>query len=412
MNTPIIAEILSVGTEILLGEIVDTNASWIAARLNERGIQIFRKQTVGDNLSRLCNALELALNRADIVIVTGGLGPTDDDMTREAICSVFNEKPAVDSALLENLQQMFKKRNRPMPEANNKQAWLIESAEGLDNPFGTACGWAVKKNGKLLFALPGPPSEMKKMWADQVEPRLPDTGQCFYHTTVHTCSIGESHLAELIADYTVLKSPGIGTYARANGVDVRVGAVAATEEEAKQIVMPAAAEIERRLHEFVYGRDGETLVSAIMKMLNLRNEKFSCMESLTGGAIAAEVTACPGISSCFAGSITAYSAEAKIAFGICPETIEQYGVVSQQVAEEMAKCVKKMFKTSWGIATTGVAGPDGHDGKQPGTAWVAVAGPEKLEAMLVDWPGDRAMIINRVRRSALQMLWSALRRLK
>lgn len=410
MNNPLIAEIISVGTEILMGEIIDTNAAFIAARLNERGIQVLRKTTVGDNFERLTQALETAVSRSEIIVVTGGLGPTDDDITRESIAEVIGEKPVIVPELLENLKQMFKKRNRPMPDANNKQAWLIPSAEALANPFGTACGWMVRKDQKLLFALPGPPSEMKQMWVDQVVPRLPKTGACFYYTTIHTCSIGESHLAEMISDYTNLKSPGVGTYARANGVDVRVGAVAADPQMARDIVDPAVAEIERRLHEFVYGRNDETLVSAIKQLLDQRAHRFACMESLTGGALAAEVTDCPGISTCFAGSITAYSAAAKVKFGVDPATVEKHGVVSQAVVEAMAAAVKKTFDCEWGLATTGVAGPEPHDGKEPGTAWVAVVGPDCRESLLIDWPGDRAMVRNRVRRSVLQLFWSLLRR--
>ncbi len=410
MNTPLNAEIISVGTEILMGEIIDTNAAYIAARLNEKGIQVLRKTTVGDNFDRLTQALQTAVSRSNIIVVTGGLGPTDDDITRESIARVIGEQPAIDPELLAALKQMFKKRNRPMPDANNKQAWLIPSAEALENPFGTACGWLVRKDGKLLFALPGPPSEMKQMWVDQVVPRLPKTGACFYYTTIHTCSIGESHLAEMISDYTSLESPGVGTYARANGVDVRVGAVAADPQQARSIVDPAVAEIERRLQEFVYGRDNETLVSAIKQLLDEKTQRFACMESLTGGALAAEVTDCPGVSSCFAGSITAYSAAAKIRFGVEPALVEKYGVVSQEVVEAMAAAVKKMFDCEWGLATTGVAGPKPHDGKEPGIAWVAVAGPDCLESLLIDWPGDRAMVRNRVRRSVLQLFWSLLRR--
>lgn len=411
MNKPITAEIISVGTEILLGEIIDTNAAYLASRLSERGIQVFRKSTIGDNLQRLKATIEQGMTRADILIISGGLGPTDDDITRESIAAAIGETPAIDAQLLENLEQMFKKRKRPMPSGNQKQAWLLPSAEALENQIGTACGWLVRHNDRLIFALPGPPSEMKRMWVDQVVPRLPKTDCFFYHTTIRTCSIGESHLAELIADYTSAAAPGVGTYARADGVDVRVGMMSASQAEAEKIVNPVAAEIESRLREFVYGRDGETLVSAIMKLLQQKSQTFSCMESVTGGAIAAEVTGCPGISSCFCGSITAYNAEMKVAFGVDSDIIAAHGVVSAAVAEDMAKCARRIFNSDWGLATTGVAGPSHHDGKAPGTAWIAVAGRDgAISSMAVDWPGDRDMIRNRIRRSCLQLFWSILRR--
>lgn len=410
MNRPIIAEIISIGTEILLGEIIDTNASFIARQLSTRGILVFRKATVGDNLARLSQTLSEALKRADIVITTGGLGPTEDDITREAIAEVFNEKPRVDEKLLHSLKEMFKARGRTMSDANIKQAWLIDSSRPLKNPFGTAFGWFVNKEDKMIFALPGPPSEMKKMWHDQVVDLLPVTNQHFFHTTIHTSGIGESDLAEVISEFTTLANPGIGTYARDNGVDVRVGAVADSVGAAEAIVRPVAFRINELLKDFVYGTDEETIVMAIMKFLKAQNETFACMESVTGGGLAAEITDCPGISACFKGSVTAYTEEVKIKMGVPAETIAEYGVVSQQVAEAMAVAAKKRLAADWGLATTGVAGPEPHGGMNPGVAWVAVAGRDCCESMRLDWPGDREMIRKRVRRIVLQMFWKILRR--
>lgn len=410
MKKPIIAEIVSIGTEILLGEIIDTNASFISTKLSERGILVYRKNTVGDNQSRLSQVLREALDRADIVITTGGLGPTEDDITREAIAEVFAEEPKVDSKLLENLKSMFQARGRAMPGSNEKQAWLIDCAEGLDNPFGTACGWCVNKDEKTVFALPGPPSEMKKMWNEQVEQRLPKTELNFYQITIHTSGIGEASLAEKIAEFTNSKNPGIGTYARDNGVDVRVASMAPDLADSKAIVTPVAEKIEALLADFVYGRNGDTIVKAIRNILQARKQSFAIMESVTGGGIATEVTDCPGISSCFRGAIIAYTSEAKTKFGVPQDVIEKSGVVSKEVAEQMAICAKKVLGAEWGISTTGVAGPDSHGDCHPGVAWIAVSGPNITESVMLDWPGDREMVRKRVRRSALQMFWDFLRR--
>ena len=223
-----IAEIISVGTELLFGEIVDSNAAFLAQQLVARGVTLHRKTVVGDNLGRLQDALLTALGRADLVILGGGLGPTDDDLTREAIAAALGETPAEDPELLAWLRGLYAARGREMPEINRKQAWLIPSAEALPNPVGTAPGWFVRRGEQLIVALPGPPREMQTMWHGQVLPRLPQPTRVLRHTTVHTQGIGESNLAELLGSLTQEANPSIGTYARKTGVDVRVAASAAT----------------------------------------------------------------------------------------------------------------------------------------------------------------------------------------
>ena len=412
MNKTILAEIISVGTELLLGEIIDTNAAFLAEKLRDKGIFVYRKSTVGDNMQRLTSVLKESLQRADLIIVSGGLGPTEDDMTREAIASVVNEEPYLDAQLLENLHQMFAARNRPMPESNQKQAWLIKNAIALPNPVGTAAGWLVNFDQKLIVALPGPPHELKKMWHEQVEPRLPVSDQLIYHRTIHTAGIGESDLAARISQFTNLESPGIGTYARNSGVDVRVAAVAPTIGQARDIADPVIMEIEAILAPWIFGYDDETLVSAIMKLLVDAGQTFACVESVTGGSMAAEITDCPGISSCFLGSLTAYTNAVKIQAGVAEELIREHGAVSEQVVLAMAAAARKMFNADWGLATTGVAGPDSLEGKKPGTAWIAVVGPNLEWSQLIDWPGNRQMIKNRICRTVFQSFFKLLKEAK
>ncbi|MBU1109062.1 MAG: competence/damage-inducible protein A [Candidatus Riflebacteria bacterium] len=412
MNKTILAEIISVGTELLLGEIIDTNAAFLAEKLRDKGIFVYRKSTVGDNILRLTTAIKEAMQRADLIIIGGGLGPTEDDMTREAIASVVNEKPFIDDQLFENLRQMFVARGREMTENNHKQAWLIESAIALPNPVGTAAGWFVTFDEKMIVALPGPPHELKKMWHEQVESRLPISDQFIYHRTIHTAGIGESDLAARIGQFTNMESPGIGTYARNSGVDVRIAAVAPSIEQAKAIADSVIMEIEAILAPWIFGYDDETLVSAIMKQLTAAGQTFSCVESVTGGNLAAEITDCPGISSCFKGSLTAYTNDVKIRAGVAEELIREHGVVSEQVVLAMAETARKMFNADWGLATTGVAGPDGLEGKKPGTAWIAVVGPNLEWSQLVDWPGSRQMVKNRICRIVFQSFFKLLKEAK
>jgi nicotinamide-nucleotide amidase len=412
MKEQLTAEIITIGTELLLGEIIDTNASFIAEQLNQCGIQVFRRVTVGDNLKRLTQALHEGLQRADILITTGGLGPTDDDITREAIAEVCNEELFEDRALLETLEKLFSRRNRAMTDNNKKQAKIIKSACPLQNDYGTACGWLVKVKNKMIFALPGPPEEMKQMWFEQVVNKLPERKGYLYFTTIHTCGTGESTLAEKIADFTTAASPGVGIYARGMGVDVRVGVVGKSIDEAKNIVEPVAKKIERRLAENVFGRDDDTIVSAIKKILDNNGLSVSCMESVTGGMLAALFTDCPGISSCFQGSVTAYNEKIKADFGVASDTIKKFGMVSEQVAIGMAKAAGSKFATDWAVSTTGVAGPEPHDGKKPGIAWIGISGPGVEKAFFVDWPGNRTMVRQRICKAALYRLWSCLKGVK
>jgi nicotinamide-nucleotide amidase len=403
------AEIISIGTELLLGEIVDTNSTYLSQELRDLGIFVFRKTTIGDNRARLAAEIKEALDRSDIVIVGGGLGPTDDDLTREAIADVYDEEPEVNAHLLEELEKMFSRRNRKMPETNNKQAWLIPSAIALENPIGTACGWLVNKNNKILAAMPGPPHEMKRMWREKVLPHLPQTNSVLFHETLHTIGIGEGDLAEAIKDFTRSQNPSVGTYARGNGVDVRIAASAGNLAEAKSIAKPFIDKISALLKDYVYGTNGKTIVESIKEMLIKNGQTIATIESITGGALASDFTACSGISKCYVGGAVTYCNEMKVQMGVEAEIINEFGVVSRETAIAMADAAKKQFKVDWAISTTGVAGPDSLDGKKPGYAWVGLAGPDATVGYELDWPGEREMVIKRVRRMALMTIFNSLK---
>ena len=296
-----------------------------------------------------------------------------------------------------------------MPANNTKQAWLIKSAVTLQNPIGTAPGWFVRTNDeKIIITLPGPPHEMTRMWIEEVEPKLPVSNKCLFHKIIHTIGLGESFLTERIAKYTNLSVPGVGTYARGSGVDIRVAAVGNSIDEAKKIVEPVVEDICQILSGYVFGFDDDTIVSVIKKRLDAKKQTFCCIESLTGGMLASQITSCEGISNCFKGSITSYSNEIKEFAGVNPKTIEKFGAVSKETAIEMAESVKKLFKTDWAISTTGVAGPAPLEGKKPGTAWIALAGPNGVQTELVDWPGSREMVRQRVCKTAFSLFFKNL----
>jgi len=292
---------MSIGTELLLGQIVDTNANYLAGRLALLGIDCLHMQTVGDNLTRAKQAFDRALSRSDLVVATGGLGPTEDDLTREAIAAALGEAPAVDSALEADLVAWFSGRGMVMPDRNRKQAWLIPSARALPNPNGTAPGWDVQKDGKRIIAMPGVPREMTPMW-EGVEPTL-TRGGALRWKTLKLLGIGESAVEERLAELVRSTSPTVATYAKNDGVHVRVADKASTSEEADDRVARMERAIRERLGEYVWGTDGETLPQVIARGLDARGWRLAVAESLSAGDIARSLAEAPDADRWFAGAI-------------------------------------------------------------------------------------------------------------
>lgn len=406
----LVAELLSVGTELLLGEIVDTNAAFLAQELKARGVNLYWKTVVGDNRGRIVESVRRGLERSDILLVGGGLGPTEDDLTREAIADVLGETPAVDEAYLGRLREFFRARGRTMPEANAKQAWLIPSAESLPNPNGTAPGWFVRApGGKRIVALPGPPHEMKPMWRDAVLPRLDLPMAGLYTRTLRTVGIGESHLVELLGpDVWRAANPSVATYARRDGVHVRVAASASTPDEAEALAVPLVERIGAAVAGHHYGNDDTTLASALGQLLAARGETVATAESLTGGLVADELSDAPGASAYLLGGVVAYSAGAKTELGVSPATLEAHGAVSRETALELAARVRARLGSTWGVATTGVAGPGPHGGQPAGTVFVAVDGPGGPEVNELKLTGERRRVKEQAAIAALAMLWRRL----
>ncbi len=287
------AELLAVGTELLLGEIVDTNTAWLAQRLADRSVDVLWSQRVGDNRGRITEALRAAVARSDLVVLSGGLGPTDDDLTREAIADLLGETPAVDPALEADLRGFFARSQRTMPERNLKQAWLVPSAEALPNPNGTAPGWFARVPSALaggrpavIVALPGPPRELLPMWTEQVEPRLAFPTARFKARTFKTYGLGESHVAERLAAWTEAGNPSVATYAKRDGVHVRVAAKAADEAAAQALLGPVANAVARELGAHVWGEDDSELAGRALDALAARGGRVALVDRTSGGLLA------------------------------------------------------------------------------------------------------------------------------
>jgi nicotinamide-nucleotide amidase len=301
-------EIMSIGTELLLGQIVDTNANYLAGRLALLGIDCLHMQTVGDNLGRAEQAFERALSRSDLIVATGGLGPTEDDLTREAIAAALGETPAVDAALEADLVAWFSGRGLVMPERNRKQAWLIPSARALPNPNGTAPGWDVRRDGKRIIAMPGVPREMTPMW-EAVESSLQGGGALRWRT-LKLLGIGESAVEEKLGELVRSTTPTVATYAKNDGVHIRVADKSPTPEVADERVERMVRTIGERLGEYVWGTDSETLPEVIARGLSSHGWRLAVAESLSAGDIARSLADAPDAGRWFAGGIVLPSSDA------------------------------------------------------------------------------------------------------
>ncbi|WP_293914134.1 CinA family nicotinamide mononucleotide deamidase-related protein [Deinococcus sp.] len=408
MSTTLTAEILSVGTELLLGEIVDTNAAFVARELGVRGVTLQRKATVGDNLSRLSSMIREALGRADLLILGGGLGPTDDDLTREAISAVAAETPTEDPALLAWLEGLFTSRGRVMAPINRKQAWLIPSAAALPNPNGTAPGWFVtlpaghQFAGKQLAALPGPPREMHRMFLEQLLPRLNLPQQAFYAVTLHTCGIGESDVATRLGELTQVANPSVATYARKSGTDVRVAASAGSLETAQALAGPVIARVRGVLEGFIWAEEGPgdaaaTLASTVTGLLSGRS--FAVVEAGSGGTLALQFAGSPLLR----GAAISEDHATLLTLGLTPLTLSEAGVVSIQAALELAHGARERFGAEVGLSVCASL-----EGATQGQMAVALVSRDREQTAVMNWPGDAGQIRERAASTALTLAFRTL----
>lgn len=370
------AEIISCGTELLLGHITDTNATYLAQSLAALGIDLYFVSQVGDNQGRIVETLRRAWERSDLIIMTGGLGPTEDDLARESISALLDESMQVDPRLEAELRAMFAARNSQMPERNVKQATLIPSAEALPNPRGTAPGWWVQKDGHIIVAMPGVPREMYRMWEEEAILRLsPYTGGLIFTRILRVWGLGESAVEERLQELLHNNNPTIATYAKNDAVDVRITAKGETHEEAEYKVAEMEAQARQILRHHIFGTDKDTLQGVVGKYLAERGQWLAVMESVTGGLLSSVITDNPDSSRHFIGGIVSYSPDLKVQVGVPREVIDQYGAISEQTARAMAHVVREYFHADYGLGITGVAGPDKQEDKPVGTVHIAIEGP-------------------------------------
>ncbi|MBV8823283.1 MAG: competence/damage-inducible protein A [Ktedonobacteraceae bacterium] len=385
------AEILSCGTELLLGHITDTNATYLAQSLAALGIDLYFVSQVGDNQERIVETLERAWQRSDLVIMTGGLGPTEDDLTRESISTLVGESMQVDPALEAHLRAQFANAHISMPEPNIKQATLIPSARALPNPIGTAPGWWVEKDNHILVAMPGVPKEMKRMWENEVVPALsPYVGGIIFTRLLRVSGLGESSIEERIKPLLHSTNPTIATYAKSDAVDVRITAKAATREEAERQVMEMETQVRPLLGRYVFGVDKDTLQSVVGRLLKERKQTVAVMESLTGGLLSSTISDVAGSSAYFIGGLVTYATELKAQMGVPRAILDEFGAVSEQTAVAMARAVRQRLAADFGVGITGIAGPDLQEGKPVGTVYIAIEGPAGVVTSKAPmWRGSR-----------------------
>ncbi len=383
------AEIISCGTELLLGHITDTNATYLAQSLASIGIDLYFVSQVGDNQGRIVETLRRAWERSDLVIITGGLGPTEDDLVRESISAMLGETMRVDSVLEAELRGMFAVRNSIMPERNIKQATLIPSAQALTNPLGTAPGWWVEKDGHIIVAMPGVPREMYRMWEQEVIPRfVPYTGGLIFTRLLRVWGLGESAVEERLDSVIHSNNPTVATYAKSDAIDVRITAKAETREQAEQQVAEMEARVRKILRHHIFGVDKDTLQSVVGKHLTGHRQTLAVMESITGGLLSSRITDVPSSFNYFAGGLVAYSNELKAQMGVPRMVLERYGAISEETARAMAHAVRERFGVDYGLGITGVAGPEKQEDKPAGTVHIAIEGSEGVVTGM--GPGWRA----------------------
>lgn len=404
------AEIICIGDELLIGQTINTNAAWLGEHLNLLGIRVHRTLSIPDLRDEIILALDEALSRSQVVVITGGLGPTKDDITKHTLCNYFETTLKINDEALERITGFFKDRGLPMLEVNRLQAALPEACQVIQNYRGTACGMWFEKNGAVIISMPGVPYEMKSMMEEQVFPMIRKHFQTpeILHRTILTIGAGESFLAEIIRDWenslaehdiklAYLPSPGM--------VKLRMS-VYGTIPGIREVLIQKEEELRLLINTYIYGVEKSTLEEIVGALLRDKKLTVSTAESCTGGNIAHLITSIAGSSDYFIGSVVSYHEKIKVSeLGVSPEVISQFGVVSREVVEAMALGSKDKFNTTFAIATTGIAGPSGGSDENPvGTVWIGIAGPNGVKTEKFRFGKNREFNINMASEAGLNML--------
>lgn len=410
------AEIIAVGTELLLGQIANTNAQYLSQRLAQVGIGVYLHTAVGDNPERLAAVIKQAQERSDLILFTGGLGPTQDDLTKETVAQVLGRELDINSEAEEKIRKFFAQRNLTMAPNNIKQAQVLKGSTVFPNETGLAVGMGIKHENKIYILLPGPPSEMKPMFDQYVVPYLHtliDTPGMLYSKVLRFFGIGESSLVTELADLIEQQTdPTIAPYAKDAEVTLRVTTRASSPEKGEVKLAPVLNEIRRRVGQHIYGEgDDSSLEGILLSVLKEKKESVAFAESCTGGLVSQLITAIPGASESFKGSIVCYSNLAKERLvGVDPYQLAANGAVSPEVAMQLAKNVREGLESDWGVSITGVAGPEPSEGKPVGLVYIGISSKEDTTALEFRFAGPRHLIQLRAAKTALFQLWKRLKK--
>ncbi len=410
----IYAELLTIGDEILYGQIVDTNSQWMSVELDKIGIKVIRKTTVGDVEEEILTAFAEAEKRADIILITGGLGPTSDDLTKPVLAKYFNCDLQMNDEALAEVTEFFKSRGRELTEINRQQAALPSACEKITNPIGTAPGMWFNKSDKVFMSMPGVPHEMKRMMTEQVLPRLTKKYQLpvIHHKLIRTIGIGESFLAEKIAEWEKALPPHIRlAYLPSLGeVKLRLTAFGDSLEQLQVETNELTKTLKAQIDQFIYGYGEEPIEVVIGSMLREKKLTLSIAESCTGGYLSHLITSVPGSSEYFLGSMIPYDYQIKMRqLGVKPEILEKYGAVSEPTIIEMANIVRAKFNTNVGVATSGIAGPGGATADKPvGTVWIAYSDKHQTVTKKLQLSKDRMINIKMASAAVLNLIRQSL----
>lgn len=404
------AELIAVGTELLMGQIANTDGQYITAALSSLGVSVHFHTVVGDNDGRLADVLKKAFSRADCVILTGGLGPTYDDMTKETVASFFNLPLVEDARALSQIEDYFKKRGRKMTDSNRKQALIPRGATVLYNNWGTAPGVLIEKNGKIAAMLPGPPREMKPMFDTYLLPFFEEKSGCAVHSEyLHLFGIGEAEAEARIAHLTASSNPTVAPYVNTGEMMFRVSARASSREEAAAMTMPVVQKLYETFGDKIYGEGKDTTLPAtVLSLLQSSGYTLATAESCTGGMVSAAITDLPGASDVFLFGAVTYANSAKTAvLDVSEEILSTVGAVSEATAIKMARRAREIAGADIGVSTTGIAGPGGGTPEKPvGTVWIAISTKKTEKAFCLYIPGQR----DRVRTSTVLHVYDLIRR--
>lgn len=403
------SEIITIGDELLIGQVINTNQAYIAERLNSIGVHVQRMITVGDDMQEILDAYDAAWRRNDVVIVTGGLGPTHDDITKNAVCKFFDSDLIQNDEIRKHVEVLIKKWNRQWSDSYEEQTLFPRKAKLIPNPVGTAGGMLFEENNKYFFVLPGVPYEMKEMIDRTITPFLSTkvTNSVIRHLTLRTSGIPESMLANQLGDIdALLQGAKLAFLPSTTGVRMRITAHGNDEASADKLVSEVEQRIKAKVQKYIYGADEEELEDAVGKILTERKLTLAIAESCTGGLIADKITDVSGSSNYFERGVITYSNQSKVELSEVPEElIKQHGAVSKEVAEAMASGVRRIAKTDIGISTTGIAGPTGATTEKPaGLVWVGYSDADSTFAMRFQLGDHRRRVKERAAQAALELL--------